>query len=100
MIIRIFRAVVNDGKQQEFENFFRLQAVPHVSSQPGLISLEVGRPLSTSPNEFTMVMRWKDIDSIKSFAGDNWQQAVILEDEKHLIKEVFVHHFELVRIGE
>jgi heme-degrading monooxygenase HmoA len=96
MIIRIFRAIVHDGKQDEFENFFLTQAIPHVKSQKGLISLSIGTPFHTSPNEFMMIMIWKDLDSIKSFAGENWQNAVILEDERDLLKEVFVHHYESV----
>lgn len=95
MIIRVFRAVVHDGKQKEFEEFFLNQAVPHVSGQSGLISMMVGKPHESSPNEFLMTMIWKDLDSIKRFAGKNWQKAVILEDERHLIKEVFVHHYDM-----
>lgn len=96
MIIRIFRAKVHEGKQKEFENFFVTQAIPHVKSQQGLVSLSIGRPIHTSPDEFMMIMTWKDLDAIKAFAGENWQKAVILDDERDLLKEVFVHHYETV----
>ena len=95
MIVRVFRAIVHDGKQEEFEKFFLEQAVPHVKSQAGLISLSVGTPLPATPNEFLMIMFWKDIKSVKGFAGANWEKAVILEEERHLLKEVFVHHYEM-----
>ncbi len=94
MIIRVFRAIVHDGKQQEFEQFFVEQAAPYVRKQPGLLSLSIGESSSSSPNEFLMVMYWKDLESIKAFAGRNWDQAVILEDERHLLKEVLVHHYD------
>lgn len=100
MIIRVFRAVVHDGKQKEFEEFFLNQAVPHVKSQAGLIEMSVGFPQASSPNEFLMTMLWKDLESVKKFAGENWQQAVILEDEKHMIKEVFVHHYEKADLSD
>ena len=99
MILRVFRAVVHEGKQADFEKFFLEQAVPHVGRQPGLVSLSVGRPLPSSPTEFVMTMLWEDLNSVKQFAGSDWQQAVILEDERHLIQAVFVHHYEIMDTG-
>ena len=96
MIIRVFRAKVREGKHREFEEFFLKKAVPHVKSQPGLVSLSVGRPLPSSPDEFLMMMLWTDIESVKAFAGSDWEQAVILDDERHLLKEVFVYHYERI----
>ena len=100
MIIRIFRAVVQPGKQQEFEAFFTETAIPHVRKQPGLISLFIGRPGPRTPDEFVMVMKWKDLESVKAFAGSDWEHAVILEAERHLIKAVSVHHYEHVTDAE
>ena len=100
MIIRVFRAIVRDGKHREFEEFFLKKAVPHVKSQPGLVSLSVGKPLPSSPDEFLMMMLWTDIESVKAFAGTEWEKAVILDDERHLIKEVFVYHYERIDLGK
>ena len=100
MIIRVFRAIVREGKHREFEEFFLEKAVPHVKSQPGLVSLPVGRPLPSTPDEFLMTMLWTDIESVKAFAGSEWEQAVILDDERHLIKEVFVYHYERINLGK
>ena len=96
MIIRVFRAVVHPGRQQEFENFFTDTAIPHLRRQSGLISLFIGRPGPTTPDEFVMVMKWKDLESVKAFAGNDWEKAVILDAERHLIKAVSVHHYEYV----
>ena len=100
MIIRVFRVKVREGKQSEFEKFFLKKAVPHVKSQPGLVSLTVGKPLPSSPDEFLMMMLWTDIESVKAFAGTEWEKAVILDDERHLIKEVFVYHYERINLGK
>ena len=72
MITRVFRAIVHDNKQDEFQEFFLRIALPSVKSHSGLESVSVGRPLPSSPNEFSMVMVWKDIESLKEFAGENW----------------------------
>lgn len=100
MIIRVFRAVVQDGMQNEFKQFFLNQAVPHVRSQAGLVELSVGLPIPSTPDEFLMIMFWKDLESVKGFAGSDWEKAVILEAERHLIKEVHVHHYESANLGE
>jgi heme-degrading monooxygenase HmoA len=94
MIIRVFRAVVHPGRQPEFERFFLNKALPKLKAQPGVVSVTVGKPLAVSPNEFMMTTVWRDLDALKGFAGENWQNAVIDPDEAHLLKETFVHHYE------
>lgn len=61
--------------------------------QEGLISVSVGLPHVCSPTEFSMVTRWRDLDALKRFAGDDWQTAVVHPDEAHWLKETIVHHY-------
>jgi quinol monooxygenase YgiN len=93
MITRFFRAIVHDGKQEEFRKFFVGTMLPIVRSQEGLISASIGLPHEVSPNEFSMVMVWRDLNALKGFSGENWQNAVIHPDEKHLLKETYVYHY-------
>ncbi len=95
MIIRVFRAQVHDGMQAEFARFFDEIAVPLLESQPGMLGLQVGKPHASSPTEFLMTTTWRDLDALKGFTGDRWQEAVIAPEEEHLLKSVFVHHYEL-----
>ena len=97
MLLRFFRAIVHEGKQSDFRQFFLGTAMPFVRSQPGLESVSVGLPHETSPTEFSMVMVWKDLEALKGFAGENWREPVIHPDEAHLLKETHVHHYELAR---
>ena len=94
MLIRVFRALVHPGKQHEFEQFFMNKALPNIKAQPGLVSVMVGKPLDTSPAEFLMVTVWQDVNALKGFAGEQWQNPVIDPDEVHLLKETFVYHYE------
>ncbi|NRG16191.1 antibiotic biosynthesis monooxygenase [Rhizobiales bacterium] len=95
MIIRIFRVTVHDGKRAEFEDFFRNTAIPLVRSQPGIISVAAGVPRPESPNEFCMIMVWKDVDSLKAFAGEDWREPHIHPDEAALVHDRSLHHYEL-----
>ena len=96
MIVRVFRAIVHPGKQREFEQFFLNKALPKIEAQPGLVSVMVGKPIESSPAEFLMTTVWQDVNALKGFAGEQWQNAVIDPDEVHLLKETFVHHYEAV----
>ena len=64
-----------------------------VQRQDGLISVQVGLPMETSPSQFSMVTTWKDLASLKKFAGTDWRQAVIDPREAPLIEESFVSHY-------
>ena len=64
-----------------------------IRSQDGLLFASVGLPDEASPQEFSMVMRWRDLDAVKKFAGENWQTAVIDPEEARLLKETFVYHY-------
>ena len=99
MIIRVFRPTIHPGREAEFEAFLRDTAVPLVSQQSGLVAQHVGKPrTSSSSTEYLYVTVWNDIESIRAFAGDSWEQAVITSDEEHLLKDTWIGHYEAVEI--
>lgn len=95
MIVRVFRVVVQDGKEARFRTFFVETALPLVKSQPGLISVTAGLPRPETPNEFCMVMVWRDVDALKAFAGEDWREPHIHPDEAAMVRERSLHHYEL-----
>lgn len=96
MIMRLFRVTTHEGKAAEFEDFFRNTAVPLMKRQDGLVSLIPGVPRPEAPNEFCMVMVWRDLDALKAFVGEDWQTAHIHPDEAPLVKERTLSHFDYV----
>lgn len=96
MIVRVFRVVVHDGRQDEFSTFFRDTALPLVRRQPGLVSVVAGLPRPETPDEFCMVMVWRDVAALKAFAGDDWREAHVHPDEADLVRERSVHHYDLL----
>ena len=96
MILRVFHVTVHDGMAAEFEEFFRTIAIPQVKNWPGMLSMSTGRPKAESPNDFCMTMIWKNLDALKSFAGENWREARIEPEEAHLIASNSVAHYELI----
>jgi heme-degrading monooxygenase HmoA len=98
MIIRVFRPTIHPGKEPDFESFLRETAVPLVSRQPGLIAQHVGRPRDSSSTEFVFVTVWEDVDAIRAFAGERWDEAVIAPDERHLLEHTWIGHYEVIPV--
>jgi heme-degrading monooxygenase HmoA len=96
MIIRVFRPTIHPGKEAEFESFLRETAIPLVSQQSGVIAQHVGKPRDSSSTEFVYVTVWEDVESIRAFAGERWQEAVIAPEEKDLLKETWIGHYEVM----
>jgi heme-degrading monooxygenase HmoA len=96
MIIRVFRPTIHAGKEAEFEAFLRGTAVPLVSRQTGLVAQHIGRSRDPSSSDYLYVTVWEDIESIRAFAGERWQEAVITPDEEHLLKATWIGHYDVV----
>jgi heme-degrading monooxygenase HmoA len=96
MIIRVFRPTIYPGKQSEFESFLGEEAIPLVSRQSGLVAQHVGKPRDPSSTEYLDATVWEDVDSIRAFAGERWQEAVITPEEEHLLKETWIGHYDVI----
>jgi heme-degrading monooxygenase HmoA len=94
-IIRVFRPTIHPGKEREFETFLRDTAIPLVSEQAGLVAQQVGRPRDPSSTEYLYGTVWEDVESIRAFAGERWQEAVITPDEEHL-RDIWIGHYEVL----
>jgi DNA-binding winged helix-turn-helix (wHTH) protein/heme-degrading monooxygenase HmoA len=93
VIIRVFRGVVQPGKQDEFLKVLEEQGIPHFRSHPGMLGVHVGTPTEASPDEFLVTTMWKDLDALRTFAGERWYEAKILPGERKLLKRAHVHHY-------
>ena len=96
MIVRVFRARVRSGKAGEFETLVRRLSIPLVRKQEGLVAFYSGRPTGASTDEFVMVTVWRDLASLKAFAGNAWESVVVPEAERPLLRETFVHHYDVI----
>ncbi|HEV8525938.1 MAG TPA: antibiotic biosynthesis monooxygenase [Actinomycetes bacterium] len=96
MIIRVFRPTVHPGKQSEFEAFLRDTAIPLVSRQKGLVAQHVGRPRDPSSTEYVYVTLWQDVESVRAFAGERWQEAVITPEEEQLLSDTWTAHYDVL----
>lgn len=99
VIIRVFRACARPGMSETHEQLMREVSMPLVEAQRGLVAFYVGRPIGSNADEYTMVSLWEDLEALRAFAGDDWEQAVIPEPQRPSLYEVNVHHYEVYGTG-
>jgi len=92
-IVRVFHATAKPGQERAFQEFFTGDAVSIVRRHAGLVSVQVGLPTEQSPQDFLMVTTWRDLEALKGFAGESWEEAYIDPREAPLLADVRVFHY-------
>jgi heme-degrading monooxygenase HmoA len=95
MIIRIFRVEIHDDKIEAFRDFFLNTAVPLMKQTSGIEEIHFGLPMPETPNQFAIVMVWRDLDALRAFVGDDWQVPHIHPDEDGIVRERHLNYYEL-----
>ncbi|SHK41387.1 hypothetical protein SAMN05444000_12827 [Shimia gijangensis] len=96
MIMRIFQVTTQEGKEREFEEFFYETAIPLMKSTDGIVQVLPGAPRTNSPREFSFVMIWKDLKTLKAFVGDDYQSPHVDPAEAELVESRTIKHYQLV----
>jgi transposase/quinol monooxygenase YgiN len=94
MIIRVFTARLKPGMRATYERLCLDRGVPLMRAQPGFLTYRIAATRPERPDTFVLVSVWKDLASVRAFAGDQWQQARIVPGEADLLEEVSVRHFD------
>ena len=93
MIVRIFRARIRKGRLADWQQKVEDHSIPWLECQDGLVAFYPGKPLDAECNKFSMTSIWRDVESLRNAVGDDWQKAVLLEDEGDLVQAVKMHHY-------
>jgi heme-degrading monooxygenase HmoA len=99
MIVRVFRARVHPGKEDEFEHFVVGTGVPMVTAADGCTHVTSARNRWSERPEYLVVTHWTSIEALQAFTGPGWQQAVIEPEEEHMLAQVFCDHYETIETG-
>jgi heme-degrading monooxygenase HmoA len=97
MIVRLYKAHIKPGKEQEWERVIQSVALPLMRKQSGLVDAFYTWDTWGATREFAFVSVWKSLEDVKRFAGAHWDQPVVPEEERPLIQSCRVEHFEPVR---
>ena len=93
MIIRIFQAKVRKDQVSEFKLMVKNQSIPWLESSEGMLGYFPGEPFGENAREFVMITLWRDLEALEAFAGAEWDNPVVTEDEAPLVEAMFADHY-------
>ena len=97
MIARIWNGKTPIAKYEKYTKFLLQTAIPDYRSVTGNMGLSFLRNKDQHYAYFTLITYWNSIESIKSFAGEDYEKAKYYpEDNDFLVSfEENVQHFEV-----
>jgi heme-degrading monooxygenase HmoA len=98
MIARMWHGKVMTAKAQAYREFLNARAIPDYRSVEGNLSVHILERSEGDVTHFITLTFWRDIDSIKAFAGEDVETAKYYpEDADYLLEfEPTVVHYEVV----
>ena len=98
MIVRMWHGRVPASKADAYRNFVNARAIPDYQSVEGNISVHILERNEGDVTHFITLTFWKDMESIKGFAGDDVEAAKYYPEDKDFLLEYEpkVVHYEVV----
>jgi len=98
MITRMWHGRVPTSKAKAYRQFLNEHAIPDYQSVAGNISVHILERREGDITHFITLTFWKDMDSIKAFAGDIVEAAKYYPEDKDFLLEFEpkVLHYEVV----
>ena len=93
-ILRIFDVQALPGKSEELKRKLSGTSVAVVAGKPGNIGYFFGESLSSNKSDLVFISIWKDMESIKSLFGENWQDSYLPEGYEELIESCSIKHIQ------
>lgn len=94
----MWHGTVPAGKAGEYREFLTTRAIPDYQSVEGNLSAYILERSEGAITHFITLTFWKDLDSIKAFAGDDISVAKYYPEDKDFLLEFepTVMHYEVV----
>ena len=92
MIIRVARAKISEGKEEEFKEKIEKLWIPWLNTQDGVLGYHPG--IDSRTREFLMISLWKNMEALRAIGGEHWDKAQISIDALELLEEVYIRHYE------
>lgn len=96
MIVRIWHGVTSVATSDEYLEYLNRTGIPDYRATSGNRGAVVLRRLENDEAHFLTISMWDSIESIKQFAGDDYEQARYYPEDKKFLKdfEPKVLHYE------
>lgn len=77
MIIREWRGRAAKSNPQGYPHHFRSKVMPELGELPGFLGAHLCRRDLGGTIEFLVLTKWRSLDAIRAFAGDDVGQAIV-----------------------
>jgi heme-degrading monooxygenase HmoA len=98
MIVREWRGRAEPSRADAYPRHFRGKVIPELRDVPGFVGAQLShRPLGDKI-EFLVLTRWQSMDSVKAFAGENVEKAIVEPGGVAALAEFdpVVRHYEII----
>ena len=98
MIVRMWHGKVPTSKGKLYREFVNSRAIPDYRSVDGNISVHILERAEGDVTHFITLTFWRDLDSIRAFAGEDVEAAKYYPEDKDFLLEFEprVVHYEVV----
>ena len=100
MFIRVFRAIVHPGKQDQFKKVLELISLPNIQYRKGMVAFFTGQPTGSNSDEFVLVTVWRDAAAAKKHDGSDWAHAIIPPEALPLLRDFHVQAYQSLGLLE
>jgi heme-degrading monooxygenase HmoA len=106
MILRIWHGVTPESRADAYLNYLKATGLKEYRATKGNRGVQFLRKISMGRAEFLTVSYWESYDAIRTFAGEDIEQAIYYpEDKEYLLEcepnvvhyEVLVSEFDLIK---
>ena len=87
IITRIWHGKTKAGNSERYLEYIRETGLKDYQNTPGNLSAKVLRRIEGSICHFWTVTEWNDLESIKKFAGDDFEKARYYPEDKEYLLE-------------
>ena len=95
MILRIVRAAIRPGREEELSDAFKSVMDAALPEIPGLLRGTFGRNMCEQGERLVLETLWSDWSSLREAIGDDWERPHFFAGMHDLIEGVEVEHYEV-----
>lgn len=97
-IARMWHGVVPGDKSEEYLEYLKETGISDYRELKGNLGVQIFRRSEKGMTHFLLITFWDSYDSIRKFAGDDFQRAKYYpKDEEYLTElEPFVTHYDVI----
>lgn len=99
-ILRIWHGYTTPENADAYESLLRSEIFPHIQNRniAGFNGIKLLRRNINNETEFITIMQFDNINAVKDFAGENYEEAVVPEPARKVLKhfDATSQHYEVL----